>query len=159
VSGLGANPWAGSHYGPVAGPSFPQASLHFYLCSSFRQEQLWARVLTVGWQPHPSLDALSFCWRWALQVASPQCSAFHLRSLSLVPRVSPPRSLIHSAGSPQPLTWGCVFLFFLLALRDFRPFPLPNTQSCSPLWESGVPHPLSLPGPSLSHLWLLFSPS
>jgi hypothetical protein len=34
VSGLGTSPWAGSHFGPVTGPSFPQAPLHFYPCSS-----------------------------------------------------------------------------------------------------------------------------
>ena len=38
MSGLGASPWAGSHSGPVTGPSFPQAPLHFHPCSSFRQE-------------------------------------------------------------------------------------------------------------------------
>jgi hypothetical protein len=47
-------------------PFFPQALLHFHPCSSFRQKQLWVRVLTVGWQPHPSLDVLSSCWKWAL---------------------------------------------------------------------------------------------
>jgi hypothetical protein len=30
-------------------------------------------------------DALSFYWRWTLQVPSPHCKAFHLRSLSLSP--------------------------------------------------------------------------
>jgi hypothetical protein len=40
VSGLGPSPWSGSHFGPVAGPSFPQASFHFHPCNSFRQEQL-----------------------------------------------------------------------------------------------------------------------
>ena len=34
------------------------ALLHFHPCSSFRQEQLWVRVLTVGWQPHLSLVEL-----------------------------------------------------------------------------------------------------
>jgi hypothetical protein len=38
-----------------------------------------SEFLTVGWQPHPSLDALSFYWRWVLQVSSPYCRAFHLR--------------------------------------------------------------------------------
>jgi hypothetical protein len=60
---LEASSWAGSHFGPVTGPSFPQAPLHFHPCSSFRQEQLWVRVLTVGWQTPPSFYALSSCWR------------------------------------------------------------------------------------------------
>jgi hypothetical protein len=59
-------PWAGSHFGPVAGPSFSQAPFHFHLCNSFRQEQLWVRYVTVRQQHHPSLDVLSFCWRWGL---------------------------------------------------------------------------------------------
>ena len=81
VSGLGTSPWARSHIGPVVGPSFPQAPLHFHPCNSFRQEQLWVRDVTVGWQPHPSLDVLSSLCRWALYVSSPYCQAFHQRSL------------------------------------------------------------------------------
>jgi hypothetical protein len=61
VSGLGASPWAGSHFGHVTRPCFPQAPLHFHPWSSFRQEKIWVRVLTVGWQPPPSLNALSWC--------------------------------------------------------------------------------------------------
>ena len=81
----------------------------------------------MGWQPHPSLDALSSCWRWALQVPSPHCRAFHLRSLPLSPEsLSPPRSLVHSGGSPQPFTsQGYLFPFFLLALRASVLFPHP----------------------------------
>ena len=95
VSGLGASPYAGSQFGPVAGPLFCQDLLHFCLFSSFRQRQFWVRVFDCGWQPHPSLDVLSFCWRWALQVPSPHCRAFHLSSESL----SPPKSLVHCRGS------------------------------------------------------------
>jgi hypothetical protein len=36
LSGLGTSPWAGSLFGPGSGPSFPQNSLHFHYCSSFR---------------------------------------------------------------------------------------------------------------------------
>jgi hypothetical protein len=62
----------------------------------------------------PSLDALSFCWRWVLQVPSLQCRAFHLRFLSLSSEsLSPPRSLLHSGGSSKPPTsWGCMLPFF-----------------------------------------------
>jgi hypothetical protein len=63
---LGASPWAGAHFGSVTGPSFPQDPLHFCPCNSFRQEQLWVKVVTVRWQHHSTLDALSSCWRWAL---------------------------------------------------------------------------------------------
>jgi hypothetical protein len=55
--------------------SSPFPSLHLFqketiMCQSF---------LTVGWQLHPSLDALSSCCRWALQVHSYYYRAFHLR--------------------------------------------------------------------------------
>jgi hypothetical protein len=66
VPGLGTSIWAGFHFGPVSGPSFLKAPLHFHPCSSFTQEQIWVRVLTVGWQPPPSFDALSSCCRCAI---------------------------------------------------------------------------------------------
>jgi hypothetical protein len=66
VSGLGTSLWAGFDSGPVAGSSFPQAPLHLHPCSSFRQEQLWVRNVTVGWSPPPSLDAMTSCWMWDL---------------------------------------------------------------------------------------------
>jgi hypothetical protein len=56
VAGLGTSLWAESHFGPIAGPSFPQASLHLHSSNSFTQEQLWVRDVTVGWQLHPSFD-------------------------------------------------------------------------------------------------------
>jgi hypothetical protein len=50
------HPWAGFLFGPVAGPSFPQAPPHFCPCNSFRQEKLWVRDVTVGWgKPIPHL--------------------------------------------------------------------------------------------------------
>jgi hypothetical protein len=66
VSGLETSLLVGSCLGPVPGSSFPQALLHFHSCNSFRQEQLWVRVVTVGCSHSPSFDALSFCWRWTL---------------------------------------------------------------------------------------------
>ena len=52
-------------------------------------------------QPHPSLDALSSCWRWALLVPSPYSWALHLRSLALGPEsLSPPRSRCILEGPP-----------------------------------------------------------
>jgi hypothetical protein len=51
--------------------------------------------------------------------------AFHLRFLPLSPEsLSPPRSLVHSVGSPQPpISRGCRFQFSLLALRASVLFP------------------------------------
>ena len=48
------------------------------------------------------LNALSFYWRWTLQVPSPHCWAFHLKSLTLSPEsFSPSKSLVHSTVSPH----------------------------------------------------------
>jgi hypothetical protein len=117
VSGLGTFPRAGSRFGPVFGPSVPQDSLHFYPCSSFRQEQLWVRVLTIGWQPPSSFEVLSSFWRCVLKVPSPYCGAFHLRSVpmnpeghlpSLCPNLLPPKVACFHSGpqgfSPFPST-------------------------------------------------------
>jgi hypothetical protein len=69
--------------------------------------------------------------------------------------ISPPRSLAHSGRFLQsPISWGCLFTFFLLALGAsvLFPHPIPDQVSLPPLC------PLSLPGPSLPpHLWLLSS--
>ena len=123
MAGLGVSPWARSHFEPVAGPSFSQAPLHFHPCNSFRQKHLWVRVLTGGWQPHASLDALSFFWRWALQVSSPQCRAFHLRSLSWSPEKVPRISYLPRLPA-----------FFLLALLAavLLPDPIPDSVTLSP---------------------------
>ena len=46
------------------------------------------------------LDAPLFYWKWSLQVPSPHCWAFNLRSLTLsYESLSPPRSLVHFKGS------------------------------------------------------------
>ena len=67
MSGLGPDPL---ELDPTLGLSlyllFPQDPLHFHPCNSFRQEQSQVGDVTVGWQPHPSLDVLSSCWMWAL---------------------------------------------------------------------------------------------
>jgi hypothetical protein len=103
VSGYGTSPWAGSHFRPIAGPSFPQAPLYFHPCNSFRKKQLQVRVVTVGWQP--SLDVLCSCWMEVGSISSSSyCQPFHLRSLPMSPgSLSPPRSLVHPRGSPNLL--------------------------------------------------------
>ena len=55
MAGLGTSPWARLLFGPVSGPSVPQAHLHFHLCNIFRQEILWVRGVTGAWQPLPHL--------------------------------------------------------------------------------------------------------
>jgi hypothetical protein len=146
VSDLQAFPWARSHFGPVTGTSFPRAPLHFHPCSSFRQEQLWVRVLSVGWQPHPSLDALSLCWRWAIEVLSSHCRAFHLRSFPFSPEsLSAPKSLVHTGGSPEvayipSFCWPS-------GLQSFTPTQHQIMIPSSPLWPFSLPRPF-LPPPS-----------
>ena len=100
------------------------------------------------WDGNPILHlmpSLSFCWSWTLQVPSPQCRAFHLRSLSLSPEsLSPPRSLVYSRGSPLlPTSRSYLFPFFLLSLKNsvFFLHPIEHHVPLSP--------PLS-PSPSKS---------
>jgi hypothetical protein len=106
ISGLGT-PWVGSHFGPVAGPSFPQAPFNFHTCCSFRQEQLWIRILTVGWQPPqapcnlmPCLPAGGGLYKFPLLLSG--ISSKIPLPLSLE-NLSPPRSLVYSWG-PDPAT-------------------------------------------------------
>jgi hypothetical protein len=109
VAGLGISPWARSHFGPVAEPSFPQDSLHGHPCNSFRQKQLWARGMTVGWQPHPSLDVLSSSWT-SISSLSLLSGISSKVSPSIVPHPIPdqippphPLSLRSPSLSPSPL--------------------------------------------------------
>ena len=141
----------GSYFGPVIGPSFPQALLHFHHCNSFRQEQLWVRILTVGWQPHPSLNALFLCWRWAPKVLSHYCRAFNLGSLLLGSlSISPPRSLVHSGGSPISYFPRLPVSIYYSHLRASVLFPHPISD-----YDSPQPCHLFLPCQSLppSSLW------
>ena len=61
-------------FGPVTRPPFPQALLLIVLAD---RNNSGSEFLTVEWQPHLSLDTLSFYWRWILQIPSPYCRAFH----------------------------------------------------------------------------------
>ena len=98
------------------------------------------------------MPSLSFYWMWILQVPTPHlqvptphCRAFHLRYLHLSPEsLSPPRSLVHSGGTPPPSLGDCLFPFFLLALRASGLF----THLIMFLSSSSLSHPsLSLPSP------------
>ena len=75
-----------------------------------------------------------------LYVTSPYCQAFHLRSLPLSPEcLSPPRSQVHSGGFTQPpVSQGCLFPFFLLALRASVLFPHPVPDEVSLSLLSGI---------------------
>ena len=98
-----------------------------------------SEFLTVEWQPHPLLDVLSFYWRWTLQVPSPYCRAFHLRSLPLSSvSLSAPRSLVHSGGSLHLLPSRVAFLHSLLDLRASVLFSYPITGH-TPLFPSLSP--------------------
>ena len=82
-----------------------------------------------------SLDDLSSCWRWALKVPSPYCQAFHLRSLPLsLWSLSPPRSLVHSGGSPQPPSSLPVYILSAgpQGFNTRSGFPVPHSPLASP---------------------------
>jgi len=64
-------PWAGSHFGPLPGPPVPAVLSD--------RNNYWSEFWLWDSNPIPPFHALSFCWRWALQVPSPHCRAFHLR--------------------------------------------------------------------------------
>jgi hypothetical protein len=97
LSDLGASHWAGTHLDRIAGPSFPQASLHFHPFNSFKLEQLWVKILTLLFHP---LSLISWpVFLWVLIVS-------HLWYILEVP--PPP---------PSPTSQGFLFTFFLLALK------------------------------------------
>ena len=88
--------------------------------------------LTVGWQATLSLHLISCLYTGGglYEFLLPHCWAFHLRSLPLSPKsLSPPRSLVHCRGFPQlPVSWGCLFPFFLMEFRAsvLLPHPIPD---------------------------------
>ena len=54
MSGLEASHWAGSQFGPITGPPFPQALLQVWLCSYFKEEQFWVRLFDCGMATYSS---------------------------------------------------------------------------------------------------------
>ena len=113
ASGFGACTWDGSPGGTVSGWPFLQSLLHFCPSISFRQEQFWVKNFEI-----PQLQAIAIYWRWSLQVPSPYCWAFQLRSSPLsTGTLLPPGSLILSRGSPHlPHPRSYIFPFILLSL-------------------------------------------
>jgi hypothetical protein len=124
VSGLGASPWAGSHFVLL----LDLLHLRFFSISipavlSDRNNHGSGFCL---WDGNPSL---TWCPDFLLEVDSTSplfpLRASHLRSLLLIPEsLSPPRSLVHSRGFPPPPTsCDCLFPFFLVAsgLQSFSP--------------------------------------
>jgi hypothetical protein len=96
----------------------------------------------VGWQPHLSLDALSFYWKWSLQLSSPHYRTFNLRFLPLSPKsLSLLRSLVHYRVSHHhlPPEVACFHSFFSSS----------GFQSCSPWHTQLIMFPSS--SCSLSH--------
>jgi hypothetical protein len=77
--------------------------------------------------------------------------ASYLPGLWYILEGTPPPHLV-------PLNFS-LFSFFLPTLKNFSPFLLPNTGTCSPLCTPTLP-PTPFPSRSLpSHLWLFSSPS
>jgi hypothetical protein len=92
-------------------------------------------------QPHTSLDALFFCWRWSLQVPSPHRRAFHLRSsFEFTSQVSSTFWRVPNLLPKQ----GYLFPFFWPSgLQSF------STTQCLIMFPSSLPCLLSHPGLSL----------
>ena len=157
-------PWACCWTSFSSGSS-PVLSLQF-----FQTGTVIGQILTVWWwQTYPSLDSLSFCWRWPLQVPSPHCRAFHLRSFlsfeswkSLTSQVSGRFSYLPRL-SVSVLSTGP---------QSFSPFPPPNTPTPPPspfpprsfplsslmiafLSQVGMRHPHL--GPSSWPFWILWT--
>ena len=151
VSGLGASTWAGSHFGPVPGPSFPQSPLHVHPCSSFRQEQLWVRVCLWDGNPIPHL--------MPCLLAGGRLYKFPLSTVGISSEVLPFESwkplTSHVSGTfcklpPQhPTSWGCLLPFFSAGPQGFSPFLSPNNRPGSPFPTQAPICPLSLPVLSL----------
>ena len=116
----------------------------FVLAVLLNKINSWSEFLTVGWQDHP-LDVLS-----STEVPSPQCWAFHLRSLPLgTENFLPPRSLLNFRGSLHLLPPKVSILF--ASPQDFTtvsPLPIPNHVLLFPLLvlsPTQVPPSICLP--------------
>ena len=114
----------------------PPSLLHFCPCCSFRREQFWVRVLTVG-MATPSFHLIS-----SLSTGG--------RLLGISSKVShlPLRSLVHSRELFHPTPHqGCIFPFILLVLRTslLSPtlIPIPDHVLLFPFSSSLLPRSLS----------------
>jgi hypothetical protein len=134
----------------VSGLSFPQAPLHFCSWSSFSQEQIWLRVLTVRWQPHPSLNTLSFCRRWALQVPSPQYRACISSKVPLFESWESLTSLVSGTFWRVPPTFYLLRLPVSILSASPQAFQCFSTTQYPIMFSSLLPsHPFSHPEPFL----------
>ena len=125
--------------------SFPSVSSPFLSLQFFHTGTIMGQSCDCGMAP---LSFLSFCWRWALQVPTPHCRTFHLRSLPLSPEyLSPPGSLVHSRRSPHRLpSEGACFHSFCWPSGLQSCFSTPQYLIMFPF---SLPCPLSHPDPSL----------
>jgi hypothetical protein len=94
------------------------------------QEQWWVRVFDCG-RATSSLHLMpSFYWRWTLKVPSPYCRALYPRSFPLSPEsLSPPRSPVHSRGSPHLLPPEVAYFhsfYWPSGLHSCSPGPIPD---------------------------------
>jgi hypothetical protein len=100
------------------------------------------------WHGNPilPLDALTFYWRWTLQVPFPHCRAFHLRYLPLSSKsISLPRFLLQSRGSPHLPPPEVAYFHSFCWPSGLHSCFLPPTPDHVPLF----PSPSSLPLRSL----------
>jgi len=98
VSGFGVYRWDGSLGEVISGWTFLQSLLQLFSCLSFGQEQFWFKNFEMGGHI-PQIGAVPICLRWSLEVVSPLCWVFWLKSLLLGPgSLLLPWSLAHSSG-------------------------------------------------------------
>ena len=133
VSVLGTSPWAGSHFGPVNGPSFLQVPLHFHPCNSFKnnyESDVWL------WHGNPIPHLMScFPPGGRLYKFSFSTVGHFIKGPSLyVLRVSHLPGLLGFCRVP-PTSYLPRLSVSILSpgLQGFIPFPSPNTRSGSPL--------------------------
>jgi hypothetical protein len=152
---LETSTWAGSHFGPVTGPSFPQAPLHFQPCNSFSQEKLWVRIVPVGCPPSliwclvflleiGFIHYLFLLWSisskdslWVLRVS-------HLPVLWCILEPHPhPNLLFSEVACFQSFCWSSGLQTFSLTQYQIR-FPPPPSLLTSPIYSPSQASP-SLP--------------
>jgi hypothetical protein len=140
VSGLGAFPWAGSHFEPVTGPPFPQLFSSFVLAVLSDRNNSGSELLTVGWQPHPS----TWCPVFLLEVDSTSSLPPLLGISSKVPPFEswqPLTSQVSGTFWREPSTSHLLRLHISIHSAGPHGFtlpPPPNTWFCSLLMTTSL---------------------
>jgi hypothetical protein len=116
------------------------------------RNKLWVRVFDCGMATSSLHLMPCLSKRWTLQIPSPHCGAFHLRSLLLSPEsLLPPRSPVHLTGFPYLLPPEVPYFHSFCGpsgLHSCSPPPSKYLIMCSP-FSLPLPSPTQVP-PSFS---------